>query len=79
MLPYYLIRNYCKMTCFYRMEQIVEKELQKKKEEEETRKLLQERDEALRKQIEIEQERLKTKEIQMKVRKTWYNYSTKIL
>ncbi|CAG9559079.1 unnamed protein product [Danaus chrysippus] len=48
------------------MEQIVEKELQKKKEEEETRKLLQERDEALRKQIEIEQERLKTKEIQMK-------------
>lgn len=79
MLHYYLISNYCKMTRFYRMEQIVEKELQKKKEEEETRKLLQERDEALRKQIEIEQERLKTKEIQMKVRTTCYNYSTKIL
>ncbi|XP_014356301.2 trichoplein keratin filament-binding protein [Papilio machaon] len=48
------------------MEQIVEKELQKKKEEEETRKCLQERDESLRRQIQIEEERLKEKELQMK-------------
>ncbi|CAG5044326.1 unnamed protein product [Parnassius apollo] len=48
------------------MKQIVEKELQKKKEEEETRKCLQERDEALRRQIQIEEERLREKEQQMK-------------
>ncbi|XP_068623692.1 trichoplein keratin filament-binding protein-like isoform X1 [Battus philenor] len=48
------------------MEQIVEKELQKKKDEEETRKCLQERDEALRRQIKMEEERLKEKEQQMK-------------
>ncbi|KAJ0173046.1 hypothetical protein K1T71_011222 [Dendrolimus kikuchii] len=47
------------------MEQIVEKEIQKKKEEEETRKTLQERDEALRRQIQIEEFRLKEKEQQM--------------
>ncbi|KOB52168.1 putative trichoplein, partial [Operophtera brumata] len=44
------------------MEQIVEKEVQKKKEEEETRKTLQERDEALRKEIAIEQEKIRDKE-----------------
>lgn len=49
------------------MEQIVEKELQKKKEEEDTRKVLQERDEMLRKQIEIEEKRLREKEQQVKV------------
>lgn len=54
----------------FRMEQIVEKEVQKKKEEEETRKTLQERDEALRKQIAIEQEKLRDKELQMMV--TWF-------
>ncbi|CAH2093835.1 unnamed protein product [Euphydryas editha] len=48
------------------MEQIVEKEMQKKKEDEDTRKILQERDEALRRQIKIEEERLREKEIQMK-------------
>ncbi|XP_034827520.1 trichoplein keratin filament-binding protein-like [Maniola hyperantus] len=48
------------------MEQIVEKEMQKKKEEEHTRKVLQERDEALRQQILIEEERLREKELQMK-------------
>lgn len=51
----------------YRMEQIVEKELQKKKEDAETRKCLQERDEALRKQIQIEEQKLREKELQMKV------------
>lgn len=53
------------------MEQIVEKEMQKKKEDEDTRKVLQERDEALRRQIQIEEERLREKELQMKV--LWYN------
>ncbi|CAH2052049.1 unnamed protein product, partial [Iphiclides podalirius] len=48
------------------MEQIVEKELQKKKDEAETRKCLEERDEALRKQIQVEEERLREKELQMK-------------
>ncbi|XP_023943868.2 trichoplein keratin filament-binding protein [Bicyclus anynana] len=48
------------------MEQIVEKEMQKKKDEEDTRKVLQERDEALRRQIQIEEERLREKEAQMK-------------
>ncbi|XP_050677374.1 trichoplein keratin filament-binding protein-like [Leptidea sinapis] len=48
------------------MEQIVEKEMQKKKEEEETRKILQERDETLRKEIELEEERLHKKDLQMK-------------
>ncbi|KAL0818253.1 hypothetical protein ABMA28_008746 [Loxostege sticticalis] len=48
------------------MEQIVEKEMQKKKEEEETRKSLQERDESLRRQIQIEEQRLREKEQQMK-------------
>ncbi|CAK1541600.1 unnamed protein product [Leptosia nina] len=47
-------------------QQIVEKEIQKKKDEEETRKILQERDEALQKQIKIEEERLRDKELQMK-------------
>ncbi|KAG7303481.1 hypothetical protein JYU34_012005 [Plutella xylostella] len=47
-------------------QQIVEKELQKKKEEEDTLKILKERDEALRKQIQVEEERLKEKELQMK-------------
>lgn len=41
--------------------------MQKKKEDEDTRKTLQERDEALRRQIKIEEERLKEKELQMKV------------
>ncbi|CAH0713787.1 unnamed protein product, partial [Brenthis ino] len=48
------------------MEQIVEKEMQKKKEDEDTRKILQERDEVLRRQIQIEEERLREKELQMK-------------
>lgn len=48
------------------MEQLVEKEVQKKKEEEETRQILKERDETLRRQIEMEEEKLKEKEIQMK-------------
>ncbi|KAJ2942862.1 hypothetical protein O0L34_g15052 [Tuta absoluta] len=48
------------------MEQIVEKEMQKKKEEEEMRKTLQERDEALRRQIQVEEERLREKEQQMR-------------
>ncbi|XP_046964420.1 trichoplein keratin filament-binding protein-like [Vanessa cardui] len=48
------------------MEQIVEKEMQKKKEDEDTRKILQERDEALRRQIQIEEERLREKELQMR-------------
>ncbi|XP_026740572.1 trichoplein keratin filament-binding protein-like [Trichoplusia ni] len=48
------------------MEQIVEKEVQKKKEEEETRKTLKERDEMLRKQIEVEEERLRNKEQQVR-------------
>ncbi|KAG6446866.1 LOW QUALITY PROTEIN: trichoplein keratin filament-binding protein [Manduca sexta] len=48
------------------MEQIVEKEMQKKKEEEETRKTLQERDEMLRKQIQLEEQKLREKEQQMK-------------
>ncbi|XP_053617539.1 trichoplein keratin filament-binding protein-like [Plodia interpunctella] len=48
------------------MEQLVEKEMQKKKEEEETRKVLQERDADLRRQIQKEEERLKEKELQMK-------------
>lgn len=60
----YLIKSY---HLIYRMEQIVEKEMQKKKEEEETRKVLQERDESLRRQIQIEEERLREKELQMKV------------
>ncbi|KAI8442246.1 hypothetical protein MSG28_005817 [Choristoneura fumiferana] len=47
-------------------QQIVEKEMARKKEEEENLKILQERDEALRKQIEIEEERLKEKELQMR-------------
>ncbi|CAG9104565.1 unnamed protein product [Plutella xylostella] len=47
-------------------QQIVEKELQKKKEEEDTLKILKERDEALRRQIQVEEERLKEKELQMK-------------
>ncbi|XP_063388986.1 cilia- and flagella-associated protein 53-like [Cydia fagiglandana] len=47
-------------------QQIVEKEIARKKEEEETLKILQERDEALRKQIEKEEERLKEKEMQMR-------------
>ncbi|CAB3246282.1 unnamed protein product [Arctia plantaginis] len=54
-----------KLKCAW-MEQIVEKELQKKKEEEDTRKVLQERDEMLRKQIEIEEKRLREKEQQVK-------------
>lgn len=49
------------------MEQLVEKEVQKKKEEEEERKVLQERDAEVRRQIEIEKERLKEKDIKMKV------------
>ncbi|XP_049879634.1 trichoplein keratin filament-binding protein-like [Pectinophora gossypiella] len=48
------------------MEQIIEKEMEKKKQEEETRKTLQERDEALRRQIEIEEQRLKEKEQEMR-------------
>nr|XP_013189573.1 unnamed protein product [Amyelois transitella] len=48
------------------MQQLVEKEMQKKKEEEEARKVLQDRDEALRRQIQIEEERLKEKEKQMR-------------
>lgn len=48
------------------MEQIVEKELEKKKEEEEIRNVLKERDEMLRKQIEIEEERLREKEQQVR-------------
>lgn len=48
------------------MEQLVEKEVQKKKEQEETRQILKERDETLRRQIEMEEEKLKEKEIQMK-------------
>ncbi|KAJ8712992.1 hypothetical protein PYW08_008296 [Mythimna loreyi] len=48
------------------MEQIVEKEVQKQKDEEETRKILKERDEMLRKQIQIEEERLKEKEQQVR-------------
>lgn len=54
-------------VCHLRMEQIIEKETQKKKEDEDTRKILQERDEALRRQIKIEEERLREKELQMKV------------
>lgn len=49
------------------MEQLVEKEIQKQKDEEETRKTLKERDEMLRRQIQIEEERLKEKEEQVKV------------
>ncbi|VVC95892.1 unnamed protein product, partial [Leptidea sinapis] len=48
------------------MEQIVEKEMQRKKEEEETRKILQERDETIRKEIELEEERLHKKDLHMK-------------
>ncbi|CAG9791413.1 unnamed protein product [Diatraea saccharalis] len=59
----YVANGKCKSAW---MEQIVEKEMQKKKEEEETRKTLQERDEMLRRQIKIEEDRLKEKELQMK-------------
>ncbi|CAH0402778.1 unnamed protein product [Chilo suppressalis] len=59
----YVANGKCKSAW---MEQIVEKEMQKKKEEEETRKTLQERDEMLRRQIKLEEERLKEKELQMK-------------
>ncbi|KAM3963829.1 trichoplein keratin filament-binding protein [Aphomia sociella] len=59
----YIANGRCKSAW---MEQIVEKEMQKKKEEEETRKILQERDEALRRQIQAEEEKLKEKELQMK-------------
>lgn len=55
------------MDFFHRTQQIVEKEMARKKEEEENLKILQERDEALRKQIEIEEERLREKELQMRV------------
>ncbi|CAH1641185.1 unnamed protein product [Spodoptera littoralis] len=48
------------------MEQIVEKEVQKQKEEEETRKVLKERDEMLRKQIQLEEQKLKEKELQVR-------------
>ncbi|XP_072934462.1 trichoplein keratin filament-binding protein-like [Epargyreus clarus] len=48
------------------MEQIVEKEMQKQKDEEDTRKILKDRDEELKKQIQIEEQRLKEKELQMK-------------
>ncbi|XP_045503655.1 trichoplein keratin filament-binding protein [Colias croceus] len=48
------------------LEQIVEKEVQKKKDDEETRKILQERDEALQKQIQLEEQRLREKELQMR-------------
>ncbi|KAL4711882.1 hypothetical protein ACJJTC_006051 [Scirpophaga incertulas] len=59
----YVANGKCKSAW---MEQIVEKELQKKKDEEETRKTLQERDEMLRRQIQLEEERLREKEQQMK-------------
>ncbi|XP_045486973.1 trichoplein keratin filament-binding protein isoform X1 [Pieris rapae] len=48
------------------LEQIVEKEMQKKKDEEETLKILHERDEALQKQILIEEKRLQEKELKMR-------------
>ncbi|XP_041972039.1 trichoplein keratin filament-binding protein [Aricia agestis] len=47
-------------------EQIIEKETQKKKEEEDTRKILQERDEQIRQQIQEEKEKLKEKELKVK-------------
>ncbi|XP_026314278.1 trichoplein keratin filament-binding protein isoform X2 [Hyposmocoma kahamanoa] len=47
-------------------EQIVEKEIQKRKDDEETRKILQERDEALRRQIELEEQKLREKQLQVK-------------
>uniref|UniRef100_A0A2A4J0N7 Trichoplein keratin filament-binding protein n=1 Tax=Heliothis virescens TaxID=7102 RepID=A0A2A4J0N7_HELVI len=59
----YVANGKCKSAW---MEQIVEKEVQRKKDEEETRKTLQERDEMLRRQIQIEEERLKEKELQVK-------------
>ncbi|XP_028176036.1 trichoplein keratin filament-binding protein-like isoform X2 [Ostrinia furnacalis] len=59
----YIAAGKCKSAW---LEQIVEKEMKKKKEEEENIKILQERDEALRRQIQIEEDRLRDKERQMR-------------
>ncbi|GBP74719.1 hypothetical protein EVAR_103553_1 [Eumeta japonica] len=59
----YVRANRCKSAW---MEQIIEKEMQKQKEEEETRQIIKERDESIRRQIQIEEERLREKEQKMK-------------